>query len=112
MLRPTTSSTGREAATTITTQTNSGSVNWRDSAYAMAGPLPATSAMQAISTKAQKPNTTSTSPSKWNRPACCGWRCARVSKNLAPKVCSSATPNSTAAIWCIRPLWISSVFMV
>ena len=53
------------------TNTNSGSVNLRDSAYASAVPPPATSAIAMIRMMAQKPNTTSPSPSRWNSPA---WR--------------------------------------
>ena len=56
--------TGREAAMTITTNTNKGSVYCRDSAYASAaGPLWRT-AMAPTKIKAQKPKTTSTSLSK------------------------------------------------
>jgi hypothetical protein len=58
------SSTGREAATTMITKTNSGSVYWRDSAYSMAWLPPTSKAIATSSTKDQKPNTTSISPSK------------------------------------------------
>src|SRR5687767_5741805 len=47
---------------------------------------------------AQKPKTTSTSPSRWNKPACRGNRWERRSNCLAAKVCSRAMAKIAAAI--------------
>jgi len=54
-------------------------------------------AIASTSTMAQKPNTTSTSPSRWKSPACPGYRWARRSNCAAAKVWSSATAKRTAA---------------
>ena len=53
--------------------------------------------MTAISTIAQNPKTTSTSPRRWKSPAWRGTRCARRSKRLAAKVCSTAIAKIAAA---------------
>src|SRR3990167_2368374 len=52
--------------------------------------------MNSMSTSAQKPKTTSTSPSKCQMPACLGCVCARRSKYLVEKVWRMARPNRTA----------------
>src|SRR5690349_15081334 len=57
--------------------------------------------MKTISTKAQKPNTTSTSPNRWNSPAWRGWRCASTSNKWVEKVCSRASTNRTRPMVCM-----------
>src|SRR5699024_12391564 len=64
----TSSSMGRLAATTIMAKTNAGSVKLRVSIYSTADPMPTNTAMKQISTKAQTPNTASTSDSIFHRP--------------------------------------------
>ncbi|MNT03695.1 hypothetical protein D3C72_1382420 [compost metagenome] len=68
----------------------------------MAASLPETKAMMRIRMKAQKPNTTSTSPSKCSKPAWRGWRRDKVSNDLAAKVWMSARPKTMALmIWMV-----------
>src|SRR5690606_24643557 len=52
--------------------------------------------MKAISTMAQKPKTTSTSPSRCQMPACWGWAWASRSKILVEKVWRTASPKRAA----------------
>ena len=82
---------------TMITTTNTGSVYLRLSAYSIATAEPAIAPIAATSTAAQKPNTTSTSPSRWNSPAWRGWRYARRSNTLVESVCSTATANRAVA---------------
>ncbi len=51
-----------------------------------------------MSTQAQKPKTTSTSPNRCQSPACAGRLCANCSKNEVAKVCRMATKKSAAPI--------------
>jgi len=75
------------------TNTNMGSVKLRLSMYAVASVLPMTANMKTMSTMAQKPKTTSTSPNKCQMPAWRGWVWASRSKNLVEKVWTTANAN-------------------
>ena len=57
-------SIGFDAASTMMTNTNSGSVYWRDSRYSIDCALLVSRLMARIRISDQKPNTTSTSPSR------------------------------------------------
>jgi len=81
---------GRVPATTMMAKTNRGSVKLRESKYSSVGFLPSMRNMLAAKTIAQKPKTTSTSPSKCQMPACFGRVLAKCSKNLALNVCNTA----------------------
>ena len=93
---------GRVAAITMMANTNSGSVKLRVSRYWMVCEEPTATNMNPASTAAQKPNTTSTSPSQCHRPACRGWVWARCSKNLVENVCTTASANNSAPTASIR----------
>jgi hypothetical protein len=53
--------------------------------------------MATIMIDAQTPNTTSTSPRRWNIPPCLAYRRAILSKYGAEKVCKIARMNRIAA---------------
>ena len=91
---------GRVAATTMITNTNIGSVKLRDSTYSSACCGPVRISMTTTMTMAQKPNTTSTSPSRCQTPPWRGFLRARSWKNLVEKVCSSARAKMQAATIC------------
>ena len=90
-------STGLDAATTMMTNTNSGSVYCRVSAYMSASSPPTINAIATISTTAHNPKTTSTSPKKCSRPACFGCLCASRSNDFAAKVWIRARAKIMAA---------------
>src|SRR5690625_3018839 len=89
---------GRLPAITMMTNTNNGSVKLRDSTYSVAAGKPLIAARMTTNTIAQKPNTTSTSPSRCHRPAWRGFARSRRANCFTENVCTIATPNSTAAI--------------
>ena len=63
---------GRVAAITMMTNTKIGSVKLRVSMYCSATGAPSMANISTISSMAQRPNTTSTSPSQCHSPACAG----------------------------------------
>ena len=93
--------TGRVAATTITTSTNLGSVKFRLSMYSTASwTLPFRAMIPANSAAAQSPKTTSVSARKcsrfsWMEPF--GYVCAQRAKRFTEKVCSTASPKRQEA---------------
>ena len=87
---------GRVPAITMIAKTNKGSVKSRESMYWVAAARPSSENIATANTKAQNPNTTSTSPSKCQIPAWAGRVWAKRSKNLVEKVCKMATANKAA----------------
>src|SRR5512140_3612660 len=64
----------------------------------MAAVAPSLANIATTRTSAQKPNTTSTSPSRCHSPAWAGRLCARRSKSLLANVCRMARAKSAAPI--------------